>query len=800
MAQTRPFVCAFACLLMFAAALEAQQAPTANEMAFIYELNRARQNPQRYDTENSLGGILNGVAAQPPLALNENLVQSARFHSTEMATAGYFAHQSAVTGDYPNKMARDAGYPLYTGWTDNANYIESLAANGGSFSGVTYSPTDALRNLIIDAGVTPPGHRIHLLAMDPFNQDFREIGTGYAQGAHWSNSSPWSAAYWAIHTGRRNTDPIRMFGVVYDDANGNGRYDSGEGLGGVTVNATGPSTQNTTTNAQGAYVLVVTSGSWTVTCSGGSFQGTSNATVSVGSNNVEVDFASGRPAGERDFEFQSVGGGPVLTTAPGTLTFNSPTAATPSTSDSFTISGVRLVGDVTITAPSEFQVSTQSGTGFGNSVTLTPGGATLATTTVYVRFNPSGASGANGDVTCTADGAISKLINVTGTVSTNPAVFASPATLALVADRIGVSSNVLSYTLSGYNLTASIAISAPGDFEVSLSSTSGFSGGFSIAPSGGTVSPTTIYVRYMPGSLSDSGNITNVAGAASDDVAVTGTVTNAPQISVSTSTLTFVSASSGVPSTEQVVNVSGQYLAGDIVVTAPSGFELTTTSGSAYTASVNLTPAAGVVTSTPIYVRYLGGTPSSGNLTCTSTQATTQQVALTGSIAPPPNITLGTGGLTLNSTAIGVTSPVSSYTVSGTNLVGNVSLNCGSGFEISTSASSGFGTSLSLTPAAGTLTATTIYVRYTPTVATQVIADITHSSPAATSKLLPVWGNVVAPGSGSSGSGSDSGGGCVSAGTGTPGLPWLLLLALAVPVLCGLRLKLVRCSAPPRKP
>lgn len=794
MAQTRSFVCVFACLLVFAAVLEAQQAPTANEMAFIYELNRARQNPQRYDTENlstymggTYSGILNGVAAQPPLALNENLVQSARFHSTEMATAGYFAHQSAVTGDYPNKMARDAGYPLYTSWTDNANYIESLAANGGSFSGVTYSPTDALRNLIIDAGVTPPGHRIHLLAMDSFNQDFREVGTGYAQGAHWSNSSPWSAAYWAIHTGRRDTDPIRMFGVVYDDANGNGRYDSGEGLGGVTVSATGPSTQNTTTNAQGAYVLVVTSGSWTVTCSGGSFQGTSNATVSVGSDNVEVDFASGRPAGERDFEFQSVGGGPVLTTAPGTLTFNSPTAATPSTSDSFTISGVRLVGDVTITAPSEFQVSTQSGTGFGNSVTLTPGGATLATTTVYVRFNPSGASGANGDVTCTADGAISKLINVTGTVSTNPAVFASPATLALVADRIGVSSNILSYTLSGYNLTASIAISAPGDFGVSLT-TSGFSSGFSIAPSGGTVSPTTIYVRYMPGSLSDSGNITNVAGAASDDVAVTGSVTNAPSISASTSTLTFISASSGVPSTEQVVNVSGQYLAGDIVVTAPSGFELTTTSGSAYTASVNLTPAAGIVTSTPIYVRYLGSTPSSGNLTCTSSFATTQQVSLSGSIAPPPNITLGTGGLTLNSTAIGVTSPVSTYTVSGTNLVGNVSLTCGSGFEISTNSGSGFGTSLSLTPAGATLAATTIYVRYTPTVATQVIADITHASPAATSKLLPVWGNVVAPGSGSSGSGSDSGGGSCT-GTEHSGLSWLLLVGLLVPVLLSRRLR-----------
>ena len=80
-----------ACALLVAS-LAAQQQPTAAEMAFIYELNRARSNPQNYDTENSLGGILNGVAAQPPLALNLNLVQSARFHSAEMGANGYFGH------------------------------------------------------------------------------------------------------------------------------------------------------------------------------------------------------------------------------------------------------------------------------------------------------------------------------------------------------------------------------------------------------------------------------------------------------------------------------------------------------------------------------------------------------------------------------------------------------------------------------------------------------------------------------------------------------------------------------------
>ena len=54
----RPLALAVAILLP--CALSAQQQPTAEEAAFIYKLNRARQNPQRYDTENSLGNILNG--------------------------------------------------------------------------------------------------------------------------------------------------------------------------------------------------------------------------------------------------------------------------------------------------------------------------------------------------------------------------------------------------------------------------------------------------------------------------------------------------------------------------------------------------------------------------------------------------------------------------------------------------------------------------------------------------------------------------------------------------------------------
>jgi hypothetical protein len=288
------------CASLLALPLAAQQQPTEREMAFIYELNRARSDPQRYAQENGLGTLLDNVNPQPPLALNLNLVQSARFHADEMAANGYFAHQSQVNGEWPNEMVRDAGYPLVSSWPDNANYLESLAVRGTSGSSIDYPPNDALRDLIEDVGHNPPGHRIHLLAMDAHNQSMREVGTGYAEGMGWTGGVN-TAAYWAIHTGRRNSDPIWLTGVVYSDANLNGRYDEGEGLSGVTVSATNLLTKNTVTTVGGGWSIDVTAGTWDLTCSGGSFIGTATATVSMSSFNIEVDFESGDPQGEIAF-------------------------------------------------------------------------------------------------------------------------------------------------------------------------------------------------------------------------------------------------------------------------------------------------------------------------------------------------------------------------------------------------------------------------------------------------------------------------------------------------------------------
>lgn len=281
--------------------------PTDGEQLFIYEVNRARSNPPAWGAEHDLGSMLDGVSATPPLAVNGDLIASARWHADEMATYNYFAHYSTVSDKHPNEMVRDHGYPLRSSLSNDANNVESLAA--GTFYGDS-TAIDVIELLIVDQGVDPPGHRYHLLAMLAFYRNFREVGVGHAY-----NASATYRNYWAFHTGYRDADTPWLTGVVYDDANENGRYDYGEGLSGVTVSVSPGG--STTTNAAGGWSYAASNGSYTVTASGGSYSGTGSGDVTVTGDNVAVDFISGNAEAEVNFGNQTYGGSEDTTTSSG---------------------------------------------------------------------------------------------------------------------------------------------------------------------------------------------------------------------------------------------------------------------------------------------------------------------------------------------------------------------------------------------------------------------------------------------------------------------------------------------------
>ena len=99
-------------------------------------------------------------------------------------------------------------------------------------------------------------------------------------------------------------------------------------------------------------------------------------------------------------------------------------------------------------------------------------------------------------------------------------------------------------------------------------------------------------------------------------------------------TLTAFSTCFGTASAEQSFTVSGSNLTANIIVRAPTGFEVSTTSGSNFGSSATLTQSGGSVASTTIYVRLAATATGilNGGVTCASTRATTQNVAVSGTV------------------------------------------------------------------------------------------------------------------------------------------------------------------------
>jgi hypothetical protein len=254
--------------------------PSEQEQFAIWKLNQARHDPPKYGDEIHLD--LTGVEPRQPLAVNLNLMGSTRFRAQEMLDYDYFAHVSAVTGKSPQDVARDAGY---AGW---ASVGESIAREFLNYY-------DALAGLIVDDGVPDLGHRKHLLGISDWAAGHREIGAGMAEGLR---PDGFVHRLYCMQTGVTGGNWF-LTGVVFFDVNGNGKFDRGEGLPGVTVDAGGD--YKTTSMQAGGWVIPVPDGIYNVRCSGGTFAGVATARVGMAGSNHEIDFASASSTGDIDF-------------------------------------------------------------------------------------------------------------------------------------------------------------------------------------------------------------------------------------------------------------------------------------------------------------------------------------------------------------------------------------------------------------------------------------------------------------------------------------------------------------------
>lgn len=140
------------------------------------------------------------------------------------------------------------------------------------------------------------------------------------------------------------------------------------------------------------------------------------------------------------------------------------------------------------------------------------------------------------------------------------------------------------------------------------------------------------------------------SGALTTDTSATFniTVTPTPTILVTGSLTGFTTTGVSVPSTQQSYNVSGSNLTANISISPPAHFQISLVGGGGFapTDPIVLTQTGGTVASTQIFVRYNPtntSTPHNGNIAHTSTGATAQNQAVSGTIAAPAAAVLSAG-------------------------------------------------------------------------------------------------------------------------------------------------------------
>ena len=106
--------------------------------------------------------------------------------------------------------------------------------------------------------------------------------------------------------------------------------------------------------------------------------------------------------------------GPTITLAGTPLSAFSTQPGTPSAVQSYRVSGSSLTADITVTAPTDFQVSLLSDSGFGSSLTLPQSGGSVPETTIFVRFNRTLEGTSSGNITNASSGAVTRSVAVSG--------------------------------------------------------------------------------------------------------------------------------------------------------------------------------------------------------------------------------------------------------------------------------------------------------------------------------------------------------------------------------------------------
>ncbi len=271
--------------------------PTNEEQLYLENINLARANPVAEGVRlatttdpdvlaayRSFGVNLALMQTQfaallplPPYSMNATLTAAARAHSQDMFVKNFQGHNGS-DGSTPTTRLQTylAGANGYS-YAENVYAYAKSASFGHAGFEVDWGGSGATGGM-----QAPPGHRLNI------HGRFREIGVGVVLGSNGSVGPQLVTQDFGL---RYDTSPF-ITGVVYADGNGNGRYDAGEGIGGVTVTVGGSNFYAVTAGSGGYSVPVPGDGTYNVAFSGlGLAAMQANVTIS-GGNNAKADYVA----------------------------------------------------------------------------------------------------------------------------------------------------------------------------------------------------------------------------------------------------------------------------------------------------------------------------------------------------------------------------------------------------------------------------------------------------------------------------------------------------------------------------
>jgi endonuclease I len=271
---------------------------------------------------------------------------------------------------------------------------------------------------------------------------------------------------------------------------------------------------------------------------------------------------------------------PSLSSSANTLNFSDQVFGNSSETLSFTLTGEDLTEDITISSSdAEFTIAIDSETNFGTSKTISPDNNGEVSATIYVKFAAlsNTAETINGQLSITQSEVDNININLSGGVleQTNPVLEATVATLDFSDVEFGSGNEVLSFSLTGANLTETVNLSSSeAEFTIAIGSQTNFESNKTITPENTGEVSETIFIKFEPvQNIAETINSTlNITQSEVSDINIdlNATVIEQlnPQLTTSTTNLNFNAVNFGEGTDIQSFEITGSDLSQNISLSA----------------------------------------------------------------------------------------------------------------------------------------------------------------------------------------------------------------------------------------